>query len=119
MHRILAPDHDLVNARVYLDPAERARERLFIYVRMIEHAAGEHLAVRADDIPLVGVVIPTGIGMFQGDMKSAVVAAAHLDVEYISLAGCETAGAIFHWLRLKFDGMERRQFGANGCLLWQ
>ena len=37
---------------------------------MIQHTGPENLSVRPDNIPLIGVVIPTGISMFDRYMKS-------------------------------------------------
>ena len=37
---------------------------------MIHHTGSENLSVQPDNIPLIGLVIPTGIGMFDRYMKS-------------------------------------------------
>lgn len=83
---LLAPIsiHNVVGADAHFsdlfwndDAALTTRERLFIHVR-VKQCPGEigigvglqHVAIRGDHIPSIGIVVPPGVGVLDSDAKS-------------------------------------------------
>ena len=65
------------------------RERPLDFVRMQKDSRSEDLAAGRDHVPAIGVMIPTGIGMADGDIEPPLTAPDkyRLDAEHVGFAG--------------------------------
>ena len=57
-----------------------ARERLLVHMGVQKHARAQHRAVGGQDLPPIGVVVPTGIGVADRDVNGERPFAAHANV---------------------------------------
>ncbi len=78
---------------------QTAGEWLLVNMRMRQHAGCEYLAIRAQQLPAIGVVVPAAVGVAQGDID--VVATqldgrSDLDLQHIGEAGQRRLGAQQH-----------------------
>lgn len=66
-----------------------ARERLFVIMRVRQHARRQHRAVDANHFPSVGIVRPPAIVMGHGNVKSVAAIGATLDrnLDHVGLTG--------------------------------
>ena len=89
VHRIVRPERDLVDALGNAHAGERAGERLLVFVRMGELTGAKNRTIGANDVPFVGIVIPSGITVPDGNVE-AIGAGRFLrnsDIDNIGLAG--------------------------------
>ena len=68
---------------------QAAGERLFIFMGVIEGAGAVNGVIRSDDLPSVGIMIPTRIGVFDRDRKRQHACSGffHSDIEDIGFTG--------------------------------
>ena len=74
VHRVSRYNSNLRNVGWNFD-CQAAGKRLFVNMRVSQHACAEYIAVFIQNVPAVGVVIPPGIGMEQSDTNLVVVVA--------------------------------------------
>ena len=87
MHRIACPNGDFGNAVGDANTRQRARKRLLVFMRVIEHARFQHPVVERNHIPLIGIVIPSLVAVLEGDREGTAARALDLDVDYTNFPG--------------------------------
>ena len=89
MDEIVCTDTHFVESSGDGHVVELSREWLFIVVRMSEFADRDDLSIRIENLPSIGIMLPSVIVVFHGDRKVAdrLASTSDLDLQYIRLAG--------------------------------
>jgi hypothetical protein len=64
------PDKNVIHARGNCDPRQGPREGLFGFMGMHQNAQTQACAIRGQDLPPIGVMVPTGVGVAQREVKA-------------------------------------------------
>ncbi len=89
MYRIVRAYDDLGKASRDTDIRERPRKRLLVIVRVCKYAGSQNFAVRTQNLPPVGVVLPSLVIMPHRDIEPAdrTALAGDIHVQHIGFAG--------------------------------
>ena len=86
---VMGAHDDAVDTGRNAQAVEIAGERLFVRVRMQQHAGPEHRSVERQDLEAVGIVLPAGVVAAHGDIEvvDAGRLLTHFDTHHIRRAG--------------------------------